>query len=185
MIEFRILYVSCFKKIYFLKYFQEIPDAIVLYLLHAILPPTICTSKLKNNRKITFKCTFADSQNSFLHILNQPFELDTSIQLLRERAAKEKQTIQPFLLAVGGDKDLFQIQEYFTFCDGILCKFTNIVAAVECCFKTFYVLNISYSKKCYNFWIFVQNIFFELEVDNIHTTSGMIQVLEDFKSFLN
>lgn len=162
-------------------HFTDIPDIIILFLLHAILPSSTRKNKTKNNKKITSKYTFADSQNSFFQIIAKPFDLDLHIKNIKKAAVDEKLTIQPFILGIG--EDIFKIKTYVTYYDGILCKFDNAIAAFDCCFKLFYVLNLEYPTKCFNFWLFVQLVIFKIPSDNV--TPSMLQLKKDFELHLN
>lgn len=97
---------------------------------------------------------------------------------MRDSAVKQKITLQPFLIGLG--KDLFNIQQYLMYNDGIFLKFDSIVAAIDSCFKSFFVFDISYPKQCQNFWIFIQRVIFEIVLDFDEITPSFLRVLVDF-----
>lgn len=104
---------------------------------------------------MTIKFTIKDSQDSFLYIGKCPQQLEDHLEFL----TKQKQAIQPFILAVGDD--IFSIKEIFVYFDGVRFLFPNFLRAVDICYKIFYVFNLDFPKKSEMFWSFIQTFFYK------------------------
>lgn len=110
----------------------------------------------------------------------EAFQLAEQIKDLRQKYVQEKKTLQPCLLVVGAD--LFTAEAFYTLCDGTLYKYPTFVAALNVCYKIFYVLNVNYPAASKNFWLFVQTIIFELEMENNEKIPSLIQFIHDFNN---
>lgn len=72
----------------------------------------------------------------------------------QETATKLKQTVQPYIIAVG--LHLTEIEAFYIVIDDIMYKMENALKAVDILFKIFQVLNIKYPPACEQVWLFIQ-----------------------------
>ncbi|CAG9822118.1 unnamed protein product [Phaedon cochleariae] len=145
-------------------------DLIVGLLIHALLPPTVKHTVKKENKKQIVKSTIKDSQDSFFMHVKVLNDFERKIDTYRNTLISRSETLQPIIIGVG--TDLFQITEFIVFYDNIKYKFSNFMAAFDCCFKIFHILDLQYPKDSYSFWIFVQKYFFQIDSvgDNVSPT---------------
>lgn len=179
-----MIYLLCkynLKKLTFENcYVLDVPDAVLFYLLHAILPLSTHSRLNKKNKMVCSKYTILESQNAFILVVQKPFNLNETINKIRTDAAAKKSTLQPFIIALG--KNLFEAKHFYCYYDGVICKFNSIVAAIDCCFKTFFVFNLIYPPECYNFWLFIQREIFKLTLKYDNTIPSLLRLMEDFKN---
>lgn len=72
----------------------------------------------------------------------------------RETATKVKETVQPYIIAVG--PQLTGIETFYIIIDDIMYKMENVLKAVDFLYKIFQVLNIKYPPACEQVWLFIQ-----------------------------
>lgn len=106
--------------------------------------------------------------------------MDKEIAKLRQEAKVQKSTIQPCLIALG--QNLFESKHFYTFCDGIMYKFNSIIAAVDICFKLFYVLNLEYPLKSHNAWMFFERNVYKMKTSSSNLLPKMIEFTQDFEN---
>lgn len=147
--------------------------------MHAMIPTASHVMVNKNGKRVTCKFSYRESQDSFLMLLENPFELENSIKQLRSELAKQKRTLQPFIIGLG--TNLFEIKHFYTFCDGVLCKFESFLAAVDCCFKLYFTFNLEYPCKCSNFWIFLQQKVYKIVLKTDKVSPSVLQIMCDFE----
>lgn len=159
--------------------FTEISDAVLIMTFIACIPvTTYITAHETKKRKVN--CTIKEMQDSFLILIDNAFDLETEIAKLRRDVKTQKSTLQPCLIALG--QNLFDSQHFYTFCDGILYKFNSIIAALDICFKLFFVLNLEYPCKSHNVWTFFEKNIFELKTNNINLLPKMHEFTQDFQN---
>lgn len=98
-----------------------------MWALHGYFVPTNKIIKKDDTlgKKVTTKFTIKDSQEAFIFIGKCAQELEDHVEYLR----KQKQSIQPFILAVG--EDALSTKELFVYFDGIRFTFNNFLRAVD------------------------------------------------------
>jgi hypothetical protein len=72
----------------------------------------------------------------------------------QETANKLKETIKPYIIAVGSD--LTAIQAFYIVIDDLMYKMENILMAVDILYKIFQILHIKYPSACEQVWLFIQ-----------------------------
>lgn len=153
-------------------------DTIVALVLHSLLPPTVKHAvKADNNKKQIIKSTIKDSQDSFFIHVNVINDFDRKIDIYRNILINRKETLQPLIVGIGND--LLTLTEFIVFYDDIKYKFTNFIAALDCCFKIFYVLNLRHPKDSYNFWLFIQKYFYEIELPEDKVSPSVLCLIQD------
>lgn len=152
----------------------ECKNAALLSLI-PILCPSNARIKTPGDKK-TWRPTIAESIDAFIchikvrylfvinfivcdNILNKiklqvPAELERVKRQRRERYAKLKETVQPYIIAVGSE--LTTAKEFYIIIDDILYKFENVLRAVDITYKIFQVLHIKYPSACEQIWLFLQ-----------------------------
>jgi hypothetical protein len=152
-------------------------NVIVALLMHSLLPPTVKHTIKNNNKKLIVKSTIKDSQDSFfLHVtVNNDFE--RKIDVYRNTLISRNETLQPIIIGVGSN--LLTLTEFIVFYDNIKYKFSNFIAAFDCCFKIFHVLDLQYPKDSYSFWIFIQKFFFDIKSADDNVTPNVLCLIQD------
>lgn len=149
----------------------------VIHLYLAIVPTGSEVVKLQNKKRLQ-KFTLKECQDSVLLLLQNAHELEEQINELRKKSAANKNTVQPFIIAIG--ENFFEATEFFMYCDGVIYKFSSIVSALDCCLKTFYILNLSYPSASKTFWYIMQHSIFEIKLDDWARTPTLIKFLQSF-----
>lgn len=119
---------------------------IAMQLLPVILP----THVYKIGRK-TFKPTFLETRKAFIDI--QPIGTNMA-EYLRSKESIES----PYVLMLG-DNHNFQA---FAIINGTALEQSTLLAAVDICFKAFYIFDVNYPKQCSLVWQFLQTVVYGL-----------------------
>lgn len=152
-------------------------DIIVGFLLHALLPPNVRHFKNFEGAKGITKSTIKDSQDSFiLHSLSQN-DVDKRLSDLTTSASVKGEKLQPIIIAVG--TDILKITQFYIYYDDIKYKFNNFVAALDCCFKIFHILNLKYPKSSQSVWIFIQKFFYNIHLKEDNPAPNILCLLKD------
>lgn len=95
------------------------------------------------------------------------FQVGTNIphflKLLEEDLLKNKENSlrkQPFVLVLG---DMLSPKQTFLMVERLAIPYGSTIAALDACFKAFYVLNVEYPVACKNTWRFLQHGCYKLE----------------------
>lgn len=145
-------------------------NSIVLYLLHAILIPTIRQNYVDSEgNKCIKKFSIKDSQNSYVIVAHTALELEEKLKIRKN----SNNPIQPCLLIVGTIMNPSEIMVYF---DELKYKFFSIVKAIDMCFKIYHVFNIEYPLESTHVWLFIQRYYYniKLQCDKPHPTISQI-----------
>ncbi|KAL1007159.1 hypothetical protein UPYG_G00082830 [Umbra pygmaea] len=121
-----------------------------------VLPVVLPTSVYKIGRK-TFKPTFIETRKAFIDI--QPIGTNMAEYL------RSKDSEFPHVLMMG-DNQCFQA---FAIINGEALEQNTLLAAVDVCFKAFYVFDIDYPKQCSTVWQFLQTVVYGLPGDETPT----------------
>ncbi|XP_070073729.1 uncharacterized protein [Drosophila takahashii] len=155
-------------------------DTGILLILHSVLVPTARRIiKKPNNKKIGVKVTIADSRNSFYIQFATSGELETAIQDQIDIQLKNKDCLQPIICGIG--PSVLEANEFFVYFADIFYKFESIIAAVEACFKIFYVLNLKYPESCKLVWLFIQEFFFNFPIPGCDMHPSVKSLANDLK----
>ncbi|XP_055905995.1 uncharacterized protein LOC129941396 [Eupeodes corollae] len=123
----------------------------ILKSIHFYLFPTAAVSRKSNTgAKSRSKFTIKDSLMAFIFEGETTQVLEDHITFLKSRG----ETIQPLILA------LREKNEYFILLDDYKLKTTNVLRAVDICFKCFFLFNLKYPPACENFWDFIELYFY-------------------------
>lgn len=150
---------------------------IVGLLIHSLLPPTVRHTLKKDNKKLIVKSTIKDSQDSFFIHVNVINDFERKIDIYRNRLISRNETLQPIIIGVG--PDLLQLTEFIVFYDNIKYKFSNFIAALDCCFKIFHVLDLHYPKDSYSYWMFIQKYFFDINLAEDNVSPSVLCLIQD------
>lgn len=81
----------------------------------------------------------------------------------RESVKKSGGTIQPLILAIGGDGVAWDsVDNYYVYINKPLFSFGNLIDAVDVCFKTIFAFNFEYTPECAATWKVIQHLFYNL-----------------------
>ena len=72
----------------------------------------------------------------------------------------ESTKTHPFVMAMGNAQ---QISQSFVIINGQALEQSTLLAAVDVCFKAFYIFDMNYPKQCASTWEFLQNVMFQME----------------------
>jgi len=82
---------------------------------------------------------------------------------------KYRATIQPYIVFVGQEINLISCC-YVRINEKFWC-FEDPLKALEVCFKTFFVFNCKYPKECYDSWLIIQQLLFQMNSEYDKSTS--------------
>ena len=91
-------------------------------------------------------------------------DLHSQIQIQIDNCYETKQTLQP-LICVVGVSGTEATKEFFVYYFNTYYKFSNIVKAVDTCFKIYHIFNLKYPIQCVLVWTFFQKFIYEIECD--------------------
>ncbi|XP_052449210.1 uncharacterized protein LOC128011128 [Carassius gibelio] len=115
-----------------------------------VLPVVLPTHVYKIGRKMC-RPTFLETRRAFIDI--QPIGTNMAEYL------RSKESIEfPYILMLG-DNQCFQA---FTIINGAALQQSTLLAALDVCFKAFYIFDINYPKQCSLVWQFLQTVVYGL-----------------------
>ncbi|XP_032689892.1 uncharacterized protein LOC116853124 [Odontomachus brunneus] len=126
------------------------------------LIPVLCPSNVRlkiSGRKKTWRPTIAESIDAFICHIKIPGDLEIVKRRRRENANKLKETLQPYIIAIGSQ--LTAIEAFYIIIDDIMYKMENVLKAVDILYKIFQVLNVKYPPACEQIWLFIQKYIYE------------------------
>lgn len=161
--------------------FTDIRDSIVLDLIHSVLKPTSRKCILIDNKKRKYqKVTIEDSKKAFLLYASTNSELNSKIKILVDECYAQKQTLQPFICAIGSS--IFDFSEFYVYFGSIFYKLKDIKSCVDLSFKIFNSINIKYPQDCQLIWLFIQEYIFEEQVNINEKCTALSTILTDIKN---
>ncbi|KNC20639.1 hypothetical protein FF38_06891, partial [Lucilia cuprina] len=94
------------------EFTSDVRDCVVLDLIHSVLKPSSrkCILIDKKRRKYE-KASVEDSKKSFLLYASNNSELNTKVKLLVDEYFAQKQSLQPFICAIGSS--VFDLHEFY------------------------------------------------------------------------
>ncbi|XP_024883588.1 uncharacterized protein LOC112462188 [Temnothorax curvispinosus] len=131
---------------------DEHRDAALLFLI-PVLCPSNARLRISGGNKI-WRPTIAESMDAFICHIKIPGELEKVKRRRQERAAKLKDTVQPYIIVIG--PQLTAIEAFYIIIDDIMYKMENVLKAVDILYKIFQVLNVKYPPACEQVWLFIQ-----------------------------
>jgi len=120
-----------------------------------------------------------DAQKSFLlhtHTIN---DLYNQIQKEIENCYSLKLTLQPIVCIVG--TEYVSIKEFYVYYFNTYYKFTNIVKAIDTCFKIIHVFNLKYPLQCELVWTFIQKYIYTIDLTTDIKNASLMSLISDMR----
>ncbi|KAJ8963595.1 hypothetical protein NQ314_005494 [Rhamnusium bicolor] len=112
---------------------------------------------MATGKKTTTKFTIKDSQESVLFLGTNQQEIEDRIDHLKKRNV----SIQPFVYCIG--KDIFSVEDICVIFDDIRFKFSNVLRALDICFKIIYLFDLEFPAESVVFILFIEICFFKFK----------------------
>ncbi|KTF80519.1 hypothetical protein cypCar_00036501 [Cyprinus carpio] len=128
---------------------QENRGDVALLVLPLLLPPTV----YRIGQKV-FRPSIDEARKAFIDL--QPVGTNMVEFINRPESTKH----HPFVMAMGNGQ---QISQAFVIINGQALEQSTLLAAVDLCFKAFYVFDMNYPKQCASTWEFMQHVVFQIE----------------------
>ncbi|KAK3907526.1 Glycerol-3-phosphate acyltransferase 4 [Frankliniella fusca] len=127
----------------------------------------------------------AEVQASFFLHINEPAQLQESLNARKEILFKYKLTLQPLVVAIGGLSDIKQV---LIVVDNHKWEVDSVLQGVDVCFKVFFALNSCYPSEARHLWLLIQRAVYDLELaadfdGEKGLKSYMASYLKDFSLF--
>lgn len=144
--------------------------------MHAMFPPQQRKPYLADKQKF-YKPTINKSIEGFVQEVASAEDIDGKIESLLEEYSKVGDNVQPRIFKnlsfVDGKYSVVFNEYYFAFND--------ILLAIDCCFKLFFVFNVQYPFESTRFWKFIAHFFYGIAVND----RDVISVAQEFRHILN
>jgi hypothetical protein len=157
---------------------EDKKDALALSAIHSM----VYTSRLvKNRSKASEKWAFSivDSQNAVVHIVNSLDDLDRDLKERQKRRQKFGLPPQPLIIVV---KSLLEAEQYIIKFDDINYEFSSILLCFDVLFKLFFVFNLQYPEEAKNFFVFIQKLFYQMNLSSDPVCSKISSQLSQFEN---
>jgi len=126
------------------------------------------------------KTSIADGRKTFLLQVACMNDLHSQIQIEIDNCYTNRQSLQP-LICVVGISGVEATKEYFVYYLDTFYKFSNIVKAVDICFKIFHTFNLQYPMQCILVWTFFQRYMYDIEHDTDVKNPSLELLISDLK----
>ncbi|XP_017478203.1 PREDICTED: uncharacterized protein LOC108367993 isoform X2 [Rhagoletis zephyria] len=136
-------------------------DYILAKLLNSVIVPTARFKK--PNGEARGKFTISDGQESFALYLTCINNYKTKLNEIRKKCIETNATTQPTVIVVGPTQ--YNLKKFYLSIDEVLHEFDSFPKCLSACFKTFHILNLPYPSASQNAWLFIQQLFFEIETE--------------------
>lgn len=146
-----------------------------IFLSFYCLPYVIRQGFIKRNNK-KMKPSLLDSRNAFISLTETEATITAIVAERRKTAAQRKETVQPFMVAVG---NVTEVKAVFVTFDELLVKCRSIAAAVDIFFKIHSVFHIEYAKECENVLKFLQTYFYGIKYNKEKLDSRVRTFISD------
>lgn len=158
------------------NFFTDGRNAALFWALHGYLVPTnkVVKKDMVTGKKTTTKFTIKDSQESVLFLGKNQQEIEDRINHL----TKTNLSIQPSIYCIG--KDIFSIEDICVIFEDIRFKFSNILRALDICFKIIYVFDLEFPAESLIFYSFIETYFFKFKLTN--NTNSKVHILCEYLS---
>lgn len=104
-------------------------------------------------------------------------DLHIQIQLRIDNAYKKKEKVQPFICVVGAD--FYGIKNFYVYYFNTYYKFSNIIRALDTCFKIFHVFNLKYPIQSCLVWTFIQKCMYDIHNEGDIKSSSLSSLISD------
>lgn len=147
--------------------------------MNALLVPTSKSYEVDEatNKRRIVKTSISDARNSFLLQVATVNDLHVQIQVQIDNAYKRKEKVQPFICIVGADFD--DIEGFYVYYFNTYYKFSNIIRALDTCFKIFQVFNLHYPIKSALVWTFIQKYMYDIHNGCDIKSSSLTSLISD------
>lgn len=136
------------------------------------------SKKKKTEKGRNWKPTKVEARDSFIAHIRDDSDLRSSINHRHSSYSERGLTLQPYIVMVG--PTLSDIKSYFVVLKtDAFYSMTNILSAVDSCFKSIWALNLEYSAECYGVWYFIQKGFFKLSSPHDKGSTSAESLLTD------
>lgn len=159
--------------------FSDTLDFIYTILLNSVILPTARFSDKggKNLRKISIP----DANESFVIHLTTINNYENVITEINDKYYNRDLTIQPFILVVGDS--IYSIDKCYVYFNKTLLIFDTFLKSLDVCFKILQTLSLEYPKGCLGPWLFIQEHFYEIKINNNNINlSSIYSLLNYFKT---
>lgn len=143
---------------------------LIAYLLN------VNTVRVKTAQKI-WRPTKAEVQEGFISRVTTCAEIKDTINGRQRKLNELHVSVQPYVLIVG--KDLNDVTGYYVIVDDVMYSVSNIMSAVDCCFKVIWALNASYSVESHDVWAFLQQSCYQLSSKYDKQSTALNTLLND------
>lgn len=159
--------------------FIETRNFLVLDLLNALLVPTSKSYEIDSatNKNHIIKTSISDAKNSFLLQVTSLNDLHVQIQLRIHNAYIKKEKVQPFICVVGPDFD--GIKNFYVYYFNTYYKLSNIIRALDTCFKIFHVFNLKYPIQSGLVLTFIQKFMYDIHNECDIKSSSLTSLMSD------
>lgn len=151
--------------------------------MNSLLVPTCRTSvkdKITNKKRIV-KTSIADGRKAFLLQVPSMNDLHMQVQVHIDNCYTNNQSLQPLICVVSTSNDEIG-KKYFVYYFDTLYKFSNIVKALDTCFKIFHTFNLQYPSQCVLVWTFFQKFIYEIQCTTDVQNPSLEQLISDLKN---
>lgn len=137
------------------------------------------SSNNASNRNKFWKVSISDAVKSMVLFIHDIKDMSKEISESKQRYAKFNIEMKPVVIAVGDD--IRNLQYFYVWlADNIYYKFDSFLAAFDCCFKLYLVLKLDYALESEIVWTFVQQHFFNLNLQKDVKSSVLKRFLNNF-----
>jgi len=147
--------------------------------MNALLVPTSKSYEIDTvtNKRRIVKTSISDAKTSFLLQVVSMNDLHVQIQLQIDNAYKKKEKVQPFICIVGADLD--GTKDFYVYYFNTYYKLSNIIRALDTCFKIFQVFNLQYPIQSGLVWTFVQKFIYDIHNECDVKSSTLTSLISD------
>lgn len=121
----------------------------------------VTSIRLKNKQKKVWRPSKSEVREGFITHVKDDSDIISVINNRRDKFAEFGLTLQPFIIIVG--PSLEEIKSYFVVIDKVWYVVSDILSAVNACFKTIWVVNAQYPMECHSSWTFIQHAIFKFK----------------------
>lgn len=126
-----------------------------------LLRSTVSQSNKRRTCKASWKPTKVESCDAFITHIRSNTEIQETIQRRKQKLMDKGFSSQPFCMIVG--PSLTEITTFFAVVNNhAVYEITNILGAVDTCFKAIWALNAEYSFDSNATWFFIQRGLYKL-----------------------
>lgn len=108
-------------------------------------------------------------------------DIHVQIQVQIDDCYKNNQSLHPLICVVSTSGDDIT-KEYFVYYFDTFYKFSNIVKALDTCFKIFHTFNLQYPLRCVLVWTFFQKFIYEIQCSTDVKNPALEQLISDLKN---